>query len=101
MLIVRQSDDIMNLQVVKSNVVVMGLRGVGKTTVAIPLADALRREFVDTDKSVEAAVGKSTADIITQDGEIAFRLHEIAAVAEVSEMSDLVISCGGELWITG
>jgi shikimate kinase len=91
----RQSDDMVQIQEAKSNIALIGYRWTGKTTVGLLLADALRMDFVDTDALIEANAKKPTARIFTEDGESAFRLHEISAVMDASHMSRAVISTGG------
>ncbi|GAA4414006.1 shikimate kinase [Actinokineospora soli] len=74
---------------------VVGPPGAGKTTVGEALAAALGVGFRDTDADVVAAVGKSVADIFTEDGEAAFRAAEEDAVAAALAEHDGVLSLGG------
>lgn len=85
----------MQVERAKTNVALIGGRWTGKTSVGIVLAHELRMEHVDTDMLVEEAAGKSTIRIFKEDGEVAFRLREIFAVIDASDMSNVVISCGG------
>ncbi|MGW5054643.1 shikimate kinase [Actinokineospora sp. NPDC004072] len=75
--------------------VVVGPPGAGKTTVGEALAAALGVGFRDTDADVVAAVGKSVAEIFTEDGEEAFRAAEEDAVAKALVEHDGVLSLGG------
>ncbi|GGS60537.1 shikimate kinase [Actinokineospora fastidiosa] len=75
--------------------VVVGPPGAGKTTVGEALAAALGVGFRDTDADVVAAVGKSVAEIFTEDGEEAFRAAEEDAVARALTEHDGVLSLGG------
>lgn len=78
------------------HLVLVGLMGVGKTTVGRLCATRLGRSFVDTDELVVAAGGKAVSEIFEQDGEDAFRGLERAAVAEACAAPDpSVIACGG------
>ena len=54
-------------------VTLVGYRGVGKTRVADQLAAALGCGWCDCDVELERRCGRTIADIITRDGEAAFR----------------------------
>lgn len=77
-------------------VVVIGMPGVGKTTVGGALARRLGWRFVDTDDVVAAATGRDVAEIIATSGIEAFRSAERAAVAALGSVADdAVIAVGG------
>lgn len=69
--------------------------GSGKSTIGPILANTIGYDFVDIDRAVEAAVGKSVNDIFLDSGEDHFRALEAAIIGEVSVRSALVISLGG------
>lgn len=77
------------------HVVLVGLPGVGKSTVGRGVADRLSRSFVDLDTHVERSFGKTIAKIFGEDGEGAFRLAEAEASAAIASMPPLVIAPGG------
>jgi shikimate kinase len=78
------------------HLVLIGLMGAGKTTVGEACAARLARPFVDTDRLVEAQVGRSVAEIFTTGGEATFRALEKQTVADACASPEpLVISCGG------
>src|SRR5438552_4248605 len=77
------------------NVVLIGYRGSGKTTVGQKLADRLWLSFVDTDEMITRAAGKMIREIFEQDGEGKFRELEIAAIREACGRKDHVIALGG------
>ncbi len=81
--------------VTENNIVLVGMPGSGKTTVGKRLAKILGREFVDTDDEIEALTGRKPKDIITEDGEEAFREIETKAVLAVSKRDNAVIATGG------
>jgi shikimate kinase len=64
-----------------TTVFLIGPRGCGKTRMAEMLAKKLSRPYVDTDKLVVTATGKSIAAIVAQEGWEKFRDHEAAALA--------------------
>ena len=75
--------------------VLVGPMGAGKTTVGALLAARWGVTARDTDHDVEAAEGRSVADIFVEDGEQAFRVLERAAVAEALASHDGVLALGG------
>src|SRR5262245_41435382 len=79
----------------RSNVVLVGFMGTGKTSVGQALAGRLGREFFDTDGLVERAVGKPVPAIFAELGEAAFRAAEQAAVREAAARRGAVIATGG------
>jgi shikimate kinase len=76
-------------------VVLVGPPGSGKTTVGAVLADLLGSRLHDTDAAIEAAQGRSVADIFVEDGEPAFRALERSEVARAVATEEGVIAVGG------
>lgn len=76
-------------------IVLVGLSGVGKSTVGKALAQRLGWTYVDTDDLVTAREGKTPADLITTRGEPAFREIEARAVVEATRQESVVIATGG------
>lgn len=78
------------------HLVLIGMMGVGKSSVGRRLALRLGRPFVDTDKLVEDRVGKTVPEIFADDGEPAFRVLEAEAVRTALD-SDVwsVVAFGG------
>lgn len=81
------------------NIVMMGPKGAGKTTVGIALAQKLGRPWVDTDRIIEELDGKNRTcrEIFIADGEDAFRALERQAARQAAELAYHVIITGGEL----
>lgn len=77
------------------NLVLYGMMGVGKSTVARLLADELGRAVADTDAEVERWTGRDIPSIFREDGEAAFRELESRVVRDLSTFDDLVIAAGG------
>jgi shikimate kinase len=69
--------------------------GTGKTSIGKRVAERLGFRFIDTDEKVKEKAGKSIAEIFSEDGEAAFRDIESKVAAEVSGLTDTVISTGG------
>ena len=79
----------------KTNIVLVGMPGCGKSSIGKVLAESLGREFVDADEAVSETAGRSPAEIIERDGEEAFRKTETSVLAEICKTGGRVISCGG------
>jgi shikimate kinase len=77
------------------NLVLIGYRGTGKTTVARHVARALGWDWVDSDVEVELRAGRSIATIFADGGEIAFRDWESIVLAELVGRDRTVIAAGG------
>lgn len=80
----------------RSNVVLIGMPGVGKSTIGVLLAKALNRNFIDSDVFIQAATGRSLQDIIDRDGCAAFLDVERRYVAEL-DLTNHVIATGGSV----
>ncbi len=77
------------------NIVLIGCRCSGKTTVGKIIADELGRDFLDTDALIEADAGCSLETVISRYGWDDFRNIEKALVEKVSKKDNLVIGTGG------
>ena len=79
------------------HVVLVGLMGVGKSTVGARLADSLGWPLVDSDEQVESATGRTVREIFESDGEPAFRALEARALAEALDAPgpSIIAAAGG------
>jgi shikimate kinase len=78
------------------NIVLMGYRGSGKTTVGRKMAEHLWRDFTDTDALVcKRFAGRTIREIWETEGEVAFRQAECEVVEQVLRTDNQVISLGG------
>jgi shikimate kinase len=78
------------------HLVLVGMMGVGKSSVGRRVALRLGRQFLDTDKLVEEEAGSTVAEIFAAEGEPAFRALEAAAVRQALESDPYaVIAFGG------
>lgn len=77
------------------NIVLIGYRGCGKTSVARELAKMLDWQMADTDALVVQRAGKSIRDIFQEIGEPGFRDLESQAVAKVAAYDKHIIGTGG------
>lgn len=76
------------------NIVLCGMMGCGKTTVAAALSALTGMERVDTDEEIVKRHGR-IADIFAAHGEARFREIETETVAEVSARDNIIIATGG------
>lgn len=67
------------------NIVLVGMPGCGKTTVAAALEGLTGRKSVDTDSLVEEAAGMSVPDIFSEYGEAHFRELEAQAIRGIAK----------------
>lgn len=75
--------------------VLVGLPGTGKSTVAPLLASALDRAAVDLDSAIEQHAGCSVSDLFASMGEIGFRDLELAALRSSLTGPPVVLATGG------
>jgi shikimate kinase len=80
-------------------VVLVGLMGVGKSTVGRRLAKRLGLPFVDSDSEIEDAAGYPAAEIFERFGEKDFRDGERRLVARLIDGEVRVIATGGGAYI--
>ena len=75
--------------------VLVGLMGVGKSTIGKRLAGRLRLPFVDADHEIERAAGLSITEIFERFGESEFRDGERRVIARLIDGRPKVIATGG------
>jgi len=75
--------------------VLVGLMGVGKTTVGRRLADLLGLQFLDADDEIEKAAGQSISDIFVYYGEQAFRDGEQKVIERLLDQGPIILATGG------
>jgi shikimate kinase len=78
------------------NIILTGMPGVGKSTIARLLSIRLKRPFLDTDDLIEARLGLSLQKVIDVNGRHGFYRAEEAAVLSVNCRSH-VIATGGSV----
>ena len=79
-----------------SNVILIGYRGSGKSSVGKKLADQLWKVFVDVDTEIcKRFGGRTVAEIWETDGEPAYRAVEVEVTREACAGSGRVIALGG------
>lgn len=76
-------------------VYLIGLPGVGKTTIGKLLAQKVGYDFLDLDDVIVQKLGRSITNVFKAEGENYFREKEREALHETFSLNDTIISCGG------
>ncbi|MDR4495095.1 MAG: shikimate kinase [Nitrospirales bacterium] len=79
------------------NIVLIGYRGTGKSTVARILGERLQRTVISTDAAIVKEEGQSIPQIVEQFGWDHFRDLETRMCRKLQDQTDLVIDTGGGL----
>ena len=77
------------------NIVLIGMRGGGKSTIARLLSERLGKKLADLDATVEKEEGISITDMVEKFGWEYFRDRESEAVKKVTRQKDVIVSTGG------
>ena len=76
-------------------IALVGMMGVGKSTVGKKLADSLSAPFVDSDDEIERAAGLSVHEIFRMHGEPEFRRGERRVIERLLNGPPIVLATGG------
>jgi shikimate kinase len=79
----------------RPNLVLIGYRATGKSSVGARLADLLHRPFVDLDQVLVREAGQPIADIVAQGGWSEFRRREKQLVARFRNLAGQIVATGG------
>jgi len=79
----------------RRTIALVGLMGVGKSTVGRRLAQRVDLAFVDGDEAIEAAARMTVSDIFGQLGEAEFRAGEARVMRRLLEGPPVVLATGG------
>ncbi len=77
------------------NIILIGYRACGKTSIGKHIADITKKKFVDIDNLIEKKANQNIADIFKCYGEKHFRELETEILFSIRNISDVVISTGG------
>jgi shikimate kinase len=80
---------------VPERLILVGLRGAGKTTVGRRVSELLDRRFLDLDEALEEAEGRTIARLVTEEGWSGFRARESAMLMKACEDEAEVLAVGG------
>lgn len=81
--------------ILPKTVALVGLMGVGKTTIGKRLAEHFALPFVDADEEIEKAAGQSVADIFAHYGEKGFRDGEERVISRLLDSPPQILATGG------
>jgi shikimate kinase len=79
----------------RRSIVLIGMMGVGKSSIGRRLGVRLGVPFVDADGEIEKAAGMNIADIFARHGETYFRSGEARVIARLLEGGPQVLATGG------
>ncbi len=77
------------------NLVLIGMRACGKSTLGAELARRLARPFRDLDDELARVAGKSADRVLAEDGEAVFRALEAEILGRAATWEGRVIATGG------
>ncbi|UJS18151.1 MAG: shikimate kinase [Candidatus Jettenia sp.] len=77
------------------NIILIGFRGTGKTTIGRILAQRLGKVFIDADEYLEQREKRTIRNIFTEGGEDLFRDIEVRIIEELCRLNDTIIATGG------
>lgn len=80
-------------------IALVGLMGVGKTTIGRRLAKRLDLPFYDSDEEIESASGRTVAGYFRDHGEAAFRDGERRVIERLLEDDPIILATGGGAFI--
>jgi len=80
---------------VRKNLVLLGMMGIGKSTLGKIVAKKQDLEFIDTDNRIEKKCSMKIAEIFKKKGEKFFRQEEEKEVSKSLKKSNCVIALGG------
>ncbi len=83
------------LKLQTENIILIGMPGSGKTTVAKELAQRLDHELVDADEKIAEAARMPIPEIFRKGGEVYFRQLEAKVLKELGKQSGQIIATGG------
>ena len=77
------------------NIILVGMPGCGKSTVAAALGRELGMEVVEADALIAQQAGMTIPEIFAAEGEAGFRARETAVLAQQGKRSGIILSTGG------
>ena len=88
-----------NIALINKPIIIVGMMGVGKSTIGRILAKSLNRNFYDIDENIEKKYNMRIYEIFENYGEIKFRDIEHKEIKNIRNGSNAVIAAGGGAFI--
>ena len=82
----------------KSNIILIGMPGAGKSTIGVILAKRLGYDFIDTDLLIQTRSGKSLQAIINESGLEVFRSIEEEVLLSLEARSTVIATGGSAIY---
>lgn len=83
----------------RASIALVGMPGVGKTTIGRRIAKALDMEFFDSDEEIERASGRTVAGYFRDHGEAAFRDGERRVIERLLAGKPIILATGGGAFV--
>jgi shikimate kinase len=77
------------------NIILIGMRGSGKSTIARKLSKKLNKPYIEIDRLIAQEAGMAIPEMVAHHGWEYFRETETAVTKRVCEQDDVIISTGG------
>jgi shikimate kinase len=88
----------MNLPNTKTNVILIGMPGAGKSTVGVQLAKQLGLDFVDTDLLIQSQQAITLQEILDHQGYMALRAIEESVLLDLTVEKTLIATGGSAVY---
>ncbi|HET6418683.1 MAG TPA: shikimate kinase [Geobacteraceae bacterium] len=82
----------------KSNIILTGMPGSGKSTIGVILAKLTGRDFIDTDILIQTAEGRTLQDIVDKDGHMALRRIEEDILLDITCRRHVIATGGSAVY---
>ncbi len=77
------------------NIVLIGMPGCGKSTIAKKISELSGREIIDTDEEIVKKTRMTIPEIFRKQGELPFRTYEHEAILEAGKSTGKILALGG------
>lgn len=82
----------------KTNLVLVGMPGAGKSTIGVLLAKRLAMDFVDTDLLIQVQYGDALQEIVNTKGYLELRKIEESVICSIDHLSYIIATGGSAVY---